>query len=154
MKKENLLKYGNAILSMAIVTLLGSIFTNKGLDWLSGLDKPSEWLTDFIIPIVWSVIYSLFTIFLIYLLNKNKLKKEVTILLLLNGFLNVLWCLVYFTLKNILLGQIIIIINLVSSILLIIQIFKIKKIWGYILLVYPSWLSIATCLNLAIWILN
>ena len=154
MKKENILKYGNAILSVAIVSLLGSIFTSKGLAWLSSLNKPSEWLKDYVIPIVWSVIYSVFTIFLIYLINKKKFDKKIIVLLLLNGFFNVLWCLVYFTLKNILLGQIIIIINLVLSILLILKIFKIKKLWGYILLIYPTWLTIATCLNLAIWILN
>ena len=154
MKKENIIKYGNPILLIAIVALLGSIFTNMGLDWLDELNKPTNWLADYIIPIVWTVIYTSFAIYLIYLTKNNKVTKKETILLSLNGAFNVLWCLVYFGFKNILLGLIIIIINLVLSILLAKQIFKTNKKWGYYLLIYPTWLSIATCLNLSIWILN
>lgn len=154
MKKDKIIKYANPILAIALVVLLGSIFTNKGLDWLDTLNKPNEWLKEYIIPIIWSIIYLLFTIYLLYLTNKEKINKKLLILLIINGVFNVLWCFVYFTLKNILLGQIVIIINLVVSILLLIEIFKNNKIWGYILLIYPTWLTIATCLNLAIWILN
>ena len=154
MKKENILKYGNAILLVIIVALLGSIFTSKGLNWLDTLNKPTQWLKAYIIPIVWSIIYTLTSILLIYLINKNKLSNKISILFILNGILNILWCLIYFTFKNILLGQITIIINLALSILLLIEIFKIKNIWGYIMTIYPTWLGIATCLNLAIWILN
>lgn len=154
MKKENIIKYGNPILMVAIVVLLGSIFTNMGLDWLKSLNKPNEWLKDYVIPIIWGIIYSLFIIFLIYITNKEELNKPLKYLLYINGLLNIVWCLTFFTLNSILLGLILIILNLISSILLIKEIFKINKKWGYVLLLYPSWLSIATCLNLSIWILN
>ncbi len=154
MNKEKIIKYGIPILSVILVALLGSIFTNKGLEWYDNLNKPSEWIFDFVIPIMWGIIYSLFTIYLLYLVNKDKLKRNQFVLLVMNGFLNVLWCLVYFTLQNLLLGQIIIVINLIFSILLIKEIYKTNKTWGYVLGIYPTWLSIATCLNLAIWILN
>lgn len=154
MKIEKIINYGIPILSVAVVALLGSIFTNMGLDWLEGLNKPSEWLASFIIPIVWSVIYSLIVIYLLYRVKDNKLTKKEFILFVINGILNVLWCLLYFTLKSLLGGQIIIIINLIASILLVKTIFKKSTSWGYILLIYPIWLSIATALNLSIWILN
>lgn len=154
MNKEKIIKYGIPILSVILVALLGSIFTNKGLEWYDTLNKPSEWIFDFVIPIMWGIIYSLFTIYLLYLVNKDKLVKKQFVLLVMNGFLNVLWCLVYFALRGLLLGQIIIVINLIFSILLIKEIYKTNKTWGYVLGIYPTWLSIATCLNLAIWILN
>ena len=74
--------------------------------------------------------------------------------MIINGALNVLWCLVFFTLKQLLLGDIVIILNLIAGFLLIADIFKTKKLYGYILIIYPIWLSIATTLNLALWILN
>lgn len=154
MKKEKIIKYGNPILAVALVALLGSIFTNIGLDWLKELNKPSQWLPNFIIPIVWSVIYSTVSIYLVYLVSKNKLNKTTLTLFIVNGMLNVLWCFVYFANKSTILGLIIIIINLAASILLILDVFKKNKTWGYILLIYPTWLTIATSLNLAIWILN
>ena len=154
MNKENIIKYSIPILSVILVALLGSIFTNMGLDWYETLARPSEWIFSSIIPIMWSIIYTLFTIYLLYLVHKDKLKKKQFILLVINGFLNVLWCLTYFTLESLLGGQIVIVINLIFSILLIKEVYKTNKVWGYILGIYSIWLSIATCLNLAIWIHN
>ena len=154
MKKENIIKYGNPVLAVLLVALLGTIFTNMGLDWLTTLDKPNEWVNNALIPIVWTVIYLSFTIYLIYVSYKDKINKTLLTYLVINGILNVLWCLVFFTFKNIFLGLAIININLLSSFFLLIEIFKISKIWGYYLMIYPTWLTIATCLNLAIWILN
>ena len=154
MNKEKITKYGIPILSVILVALLGSIFTNMGLDWYDTLNKPSEWISSFVIPIVWSIVYTLFAIYLLCLVNKDKLERKQFVLLVINGFLNVLWCLVYFTLKCLLAGQIVIVINLIFSILLIKEVYKTNKTWGYVLGIYPTWLCIATCLNLAIWILN
>lgn len=154
MKKENIVKYGNPVLFVALVAILGSIFTNMGLDWLKELNKPTNWLATYIIPIVWTIIYSSFTAYFIYLTKNNKWKKTLIYLLTLNGMLNVIWCLIFFASHMILLGLIVIIINLLYSILLNIEIIKSNKKWGYYLLIYPTWLTIATFLNLSLWILN
>lgn len=154
MKKENIIKYGTPILSVILVALIGTIFTNMGMEWFKTLNKPSQWLIDAVIPIVWTIIYSLFIIYLIYLVKEEKLNKKMFILLVINGFLNVLWCLVYFALNSLLGGQILIVLNLIASILLIKEIFKNNRVWGYVIMIYPIWLSIATCLNLAVWIMN
>ena len=154
MKKENIVRYGNPLLYVALVAILGSIFTNMGLEWLKTLNKPTMWLPIYVIPMVWTIIYSSFALYLIYLVKNNKLDKEYIYLLAFNGLLNVSWCLVFFSFQKILFGLIVIIINLLLSILLSIKIFKSNKKWWYYLLIYPTWLTIATCLNLAIWILN
>ena len=44
--------------------------------------------------------------------------------------------------------------NLILGFVLIVDILKYKPLFGYILSIYPIWLSIATTLNLALWILN
>lgn len=154
MKKENIIKYGTPILGVILVALLGTIFTNMGMSWFKTLQRPTEWIKNFIIPIVWTIIYSLFTIFLLYLVKKEKFNKCLFILLLINGVLNVLWCLVYFAINTLLGGLIFIILNLIASIYLLKEVKKVSHAWWYILCVYPIWLSIATCLNLATWILN
>ena len=63
-------------------------------------------------------------------------------------------CFTFFTTKSIFLGQVVIIINLLSSFFLLKKIFDTSKMWGYVLMIYPTWLTIATTLNTAIWILN
>lgn len=151
------LKIRNIILivfGVPIVAVLGSIFVNLGMDWFDSLIKPSQWIPNYVIPIVWTVIYLSFIIVLIVWQTKKDIPTSTKVLLIINGILNVLWCLVFFALRQTFLGNIVIIINLIMGILLLINIYGNNKIYSYILSIYPVWLSIATTLNLAMWILN
>ncbi|MBO5395035.1 MAG: tryptophan-rich sensory protein [Clostridia bacterium] len=144
-----------AIVSILAVAGLGSLFVNLGMNWFDATTKPSQWIPTAIIPIVWSIIYlSAAIIISIWIKRDGKLPKSTTILFIINGILNVLWCLTFFTLQQTFLGNIVIIINLIAAIVLWLNIFKREKIYSYFLALYPLWLAIATTLNLAIWILN
>jgi tryptophan-rich sensory protein len=142
------------IVSILAVAILGTIFAQLGMAWFESLVKPKEWIPSFIIPIVWTVIYLLFVYVLIKWQNRGPLTKENIILLIINGVLNVLWCLVFFTLNQLLLGNIIIIINALFALRLYFEICKKDAMNGLIISIYPIWLCIATTLNIAVWILN
>lgn len=150
MKKNNII----STVLIVIVAILGTIFTQIGMNWFDGLTKPTEWIPSFIIPIVWTVIYLAFAIILIRWQNNKDLTKENIILLVINGVLNVLWCLVFFTLQQLFIGNVIIIINAIFALRLIFEIAKEDAMYGLILSIYPIWLCIATSLNTALWILN
>lgn len=137
-----------------LVAVLGTIFVNIGMDWFNSLEKPSQWIPNFVIPIVWSIIYLSAGIVLFLWNNNGDIPLKTSILFIINGALNVLWCLVFFTLKQTFLGNIVIIINLIFAYILLVDIFKQNKVYGYMLALYPVWLSLATSLNTAIWILN
>lgn len=154
MKQENIINYVVGISSVLLVALLGWVFVDMGMDWFNSLQRPSEWIPNWFIPMVWTIIYSVFIFYIIHLVRKEKDNKKVIILLIVNGVLNVLWCLIYFALNSLLGGQITIILNLIASVLLLKEICKTSELFSYILTAYPIWLSIATCLNLAVWILN
>ena len=113
MKKENIINYVVGISSVLLVALLGWVFVDMGMDWFNGLNKPSEWIPNAIIPIVWTIIYSAFILYIIHLVRKEKDNKRIIALLIVNGVLNVLWCLIYFALNSLLGGQVIIILNLI-----------------------------------------
>ncbi|MBQ8430966.1 MAG: tryptophan-rich sensory protein [Clostridia bacterium] len=142
------------IVSIIVVAVLGSIFVNIGMDWYSTLNKPTQWVPDILIPIVWTIIYLAFAILLSIWIAKENISKTTIILLILNGIFNILWCLVFFTLKQTLGGNVIIIINLILSFLLINEIKKANKLFALILSIYPVWVCVATTLNNCIWILN
>jgi len=142
------------IVSIIAVAALGTIFSQLGMAWFEGLIKPTEWIPSFIIPIVWTVIYLLFAYVLIKWQSRQPITKENIILLAINGILNVLWCLVFFTLNQLLLGNIVIIINAIFGIRLHFEICKQDAMNGLIISLYPIWLCIATTLNIAVWILN
>lgn len=141
-------------LSIVVVAGLGSLFVGLGMEWFSALVKPSQWIPNFVIPVVWSVIYILFVVALWMLLKQDKVDKTTTAFLVVNGVLNVLWCLLFFALNLTFLGLVVIILNLVFGWFLYCRLQKTENIFARLLLLYPVWLSVATTLNLAMWILN
>lgn len=142
------------IVAIIVVAVLGSIFVNLGMDWFNSLEKPSQWIPNIVIPIVWTIIYITFGIILSIWIAKGEIPKSIYFLLILNGILNILWCLLFFTLKLTFVGNICIVLNLIAGIILVYTINRYKPLYSYILIIYPIWLSIATTLNLALWILN
>lgn len=143
-----------ALVSVGLVAGLGSLFVQLGNDWFDALVKPSEWIPNFVIPVVWSVIYLTLAIILVLWIKKENLPRKVIWLLGINGVFNTLWCLVFFTLNQLFLGNVFLIFNLILAVKLILEIYKTQKIYSAILLIYPAWLCVATSLNMAVWILN
>ena len=142
------------VVSIILVAVLGSIFVYIGMDWFNALNKPSMWIPNAVIPIVWSVIYLAFLITLLRWQSGDNISSKIFLLLIINGALNILWCLIFFAIRQTFLGEIVIVLNLIAGWILINEIIKENKIFGLILTIYPIWLSIATGLNTALWILN
>ncbi|MBE7076332.1 MAG: tryptophan-rich sensory protein [Clostridiales bacterium] len=150
-------KLRNRILIVAgiiLVAVLGSVFVNIGMEWFNSLRVPTQWIPNELIPIVWSVIYLTFAIILWRMESEGLIDKKLYVLIIINGILNVLWCLIFFTLNQTLGGLIFIIFNLIFAYVLVSEIFKKKYVYGLIVSIYPIWVSVATALNLALWILN
>ena len=152
--KNNGLKVLLIVLSITAVAVLGSVFVNIGMEWFGVLDKPTQWIPNIIIPIMWTIIYIAFGVILCLWVYKSVIPRAVVIWLIINGVINVLWCLVFFTLKLTFIGNIVIILNLIAGVVLFLQIYKYKKVYALITAIYPILLSLATSLNLALWILN
>ncbi|MBQ9795718.1 MAG: tryptophan-rich sensory protein [Clostridia bacterium] len=152
--KSNVLRIISVVAPIVIVATLGSLFVNLGMDWFSSLTKPSQWIPNWVIPLVWTAIYITFAFVLLRWSSKDTIPTSTKILLIVNGVLNVLWCLIFFTLNLTFIGNIVIVLNLIAGIALWINIFLKVKTYSYWLAIYPIWLSIATTLNLALWILN
>ena len=152
--KSNGFKILVTILSIVLVAVLGSVFVNLGMEWFNSLVKPTQWIPNVVIPIVWTVIYITFGIVLSLWIYNSSIPRAVAIWLIINGVLNVLWCLVFFTLELTFVGNIVIILNLISAIVLFLLIYKQNRVYAIATALYPIGLSLATSLNLALWILN
>lgn len=138
-------------LSIVAVAGIGSIFTSIGQEWYSPLEKPTQWPPSFIFPVVWSTIYLLAFIVLCRAISNDTATKSLFVRGVINGILNVLWCLVFFTLKLTFVGVVVIVFNAVASVVFVRQIEgKIQ----YAMWIYPLWVMLATMLNVAVWILN
>lgn len=154
MEKKKIIKIIVSFVVIIAVAALGSVFVQLGIDWFNALIKPSQWIPNIVIPIVWTAVYLTFAVINSIWFNDEDIPMSTIVLMIINGVLNVLWCLTFFTLKQLFIGNIVILLNLIAGFVLIVNIYKHKKLFGYILSIYPVWLSIATTLNLALWILN
>lgn len=140
-------------LAIVVVAVVGGIFTNMGTEWYATLVKPSEWPPSFLFPVVWSTIYILSFVTL-FLLTDRGMPKSTIVLFAVNGILNIVWCLTFFALRQIFLGEVIIIVNLIAGFLLVAELKKRGDLYFYLMIIYPVWLGVATALNTAVWILN
>lgn len=143
-----------AVAGIVLVAGLGSIFVNIGIGWFGNLNKPSQFVPNWAIPVIWTIIYILAGVVLINLIKNEKFSRNLRILFIINGTLNVLWCLVFFALKQTQLGNIIIVINAYFACYLIYALQKTNKLYAAILTIYPIWVCIASTLNTCLWILN
>lgn len=143
-----------AVFAVGIVFLLSSIFTNRNTEWYMTMTHPSEWVPRVVFPIVWSLIYVVFAGIIFVILQKNEMDRSMIFLFSVNGALNILWCLVFFTLESTLGGVVVLAACLWAAIMLTIKLMKTDRKLGFISKIYPYWLTIALLLNVASWILN
>lgn len=154
LKVINLSKYFLVAFGIILVAVLGSAFVCFGMDYYVLVTKPTMWVPNIVFPIMWTIIYFIVGVVSFLAIKNKTINKNTTILLVLNGIFNVLWCLLFFTLNQPLAGLVFIVINLVLAYALFINFLNINKYYGLALIIYPLWISVATTLNVAIWILN
>lgn len=153
-KKQTIFSYIAILGGILLVAGLGSLFVQMGMSWYKTLTTPSQFPPNYVVPIMWTIIYGIFAIVLCLWVRKDDISVSIISLLILNGIMNVVWCLVFFTLEQTFLGLVAIIWVLMLSIVLLKYIFNYKKTYALLNILYPIWVSIATALNLALWILN
>ena len=143
-------KFIKAILIPIIVGGLVGIFIAPNIDY-NTLIKPAFSPPAYLFPIVWTILYFLMGIS--YALIENISRKTKNIYYTQLTF-NALWSILFFILKWRLISVIWIIILDILVIIMIVQMYKQKKIAGLLQIPYLIWLLFATYLNLFIYILN
>lgn len=151
--------YFVAILSVALVSVLGSFITNKGMFWYEELNLPSFTPAGSLIGLIWTIIFILSTVSIILFLRHNKENKEIffnTIIafLVLNGLLNIFWSFLFFG-QQLLLWSVIemLVLNLVNLILIIL-LWQENKLASILLWPYFIWVSLASYFAYSIYLLN
>ena len=77
--KNNVLRIISVFASIILVAVLGSVFVNLGTDWFNGLIKPTQWIPNWVIPVVWTIIYITFAVVLLIWSGKEEIPKSTKI---------------------------------------------------------------------------
>jgi len=149
-----ILKCVGYIILCLLIGIVGALFTKTGPDsWYSQLHKPIFNPPNWIFGPVWTLLYIMMGI-AIYLAVKNKVSTNSIKIFAIQLSVNLLWTILFFGLENIFLAAIEIII-LLGFILWTIKVFYKKSVTAaYLLIPYALWVTFATCLTWAIFILN
>ncbi len=156
---------GNTIVKLVICIIacfaaagFGMIFTSKAIPyWYRGLKKPRYTPPNWAFGPVWTVLYILMAISVFLIWQEGLSTPGVTIAYILFWIqltANALWSYVFFTRRSIVGGIINIIILWLLILATIIASWAVSTIAGILLLPYIIWVSIATYLNVGIWMLN
>jgi len=83
--------------------LFGKLATNSGMSWYNKLKLPKIAPPGYVIGMVWTFLFILMAIAVLLFWNKpvaNPNFNIIVVLLLLNAILNILWCVLFFTLHS------------------------------------------------------
>lgn len=159
MKSHSLRKLAISLLLPFLVGAIGSLFTVAEISgWYATLTKPSFNPPNFIFGPVWTLLYFLMGIAFYDIWTKHTPKSSnwlgAVTFFLLQLVLNTLWSIVFFGMHEIGIALLIIVILLMMIVLCIISFARISRRAGILLVPYLLWVSFATILNAAIYVLN
>lgn len=155
---SNLLKL---ILSIAVCLMagaVGSYFTADAIPgWYETLNKPEFNPPNWVFGPVWTILYILMgiSLFLVWKEGPGNTKvKPAMLMFWVQLALNVLWSVVFFGMKNISGGLLVIILLWISILITILRFRKISAVAGTLLVPYILWVTFASALNFFFYRLN
>jgi benzodiazapine receptor len=137
---------------------IGAIFTTPAIPtWYKSLKKPSFTPPNSAFGPVWITLYLLMGI-AVFLVWREGLSQEGVIIAFIvfwvQLILNILWSVIFFGLRSLFGGMVVILLLWIAILVNIILFFGVSPIAGGLLIPYIIWVSIAANLNIQIWRLN
>jgi tryptophan-rich sensory protein len=148
------------IISVAVPLAVGfgsSLFIGNSIEtWYAALNKP--WFTppNALFAPVWTALYVLMgvALFLVWRAPRNRTRDIGIALFAVQLAVSAIWTLAFFGLRNIFNGILTIVPLWILIAATIYQFYKVDKKASYLLLPYIAWVTIATALNVSIYLLN
>lgn len=157
MKTGKLLKLA---LSLALPIICGGVaglFTAQAVpEWYASLNRPVFNPPNYLFGPVWTTLYILMGIscYIIWTNANGKILKNALLIYGIQLILNFAWSFIFFYFQNIGLALIEISVLWIFIIIMLIEFYKIKPLAAFINIPYLLWVSFATVLTAAYYILN
>jgi len=147
------MNYARLAISIAVPLLIGfigSLFTSQSVNtWYKTLNKPWFNPPNWLFAPVWTILFILagMSFYLVWDLDFGNKKWMAIGIFSLDMILNLMWSLLFFGLRNPLLGMIDIAVLWLAVLGNIIVFYSISKTAGFLLVPYLLWVSFAAMLN-------
>jgi len=128
---------------------VGSLFTTDGVvsDWYLNLNKAPWTPPGWVFGAAWTTIMICFSIYMAYAWDRVKNRNTLLILYIVQWILNVGWNPVFFNLRNVPFGLVVISSLTILMLYFLFRYWSVLKTKSLLLLPYCIWLLIATSLN-------
>jgi tryptophan-rich sensory protein len=137
---------------------IGAIFTTPAIPtWYAGLKKPTFTPPNSVFGPIWITLYLLMGIAVFLVWREGLGQEGVTIAFVIfwaQLVLNILWSVIFFGLKSLFGGMVMILLLWIAILINIIAFFGVSPLAGSLLIPYIIWVSIAANLNVQVWKLN
>lgn len=156
MKIDNLFKFVISIVGSELAGIIGLAFTASATStWYAALTKPALNPPAWVFGPVWTMLYVLMgvSLWLVWKSGSSEKKKAIR-LFIVQLLLNAMWSPVFFGSQSIGSALVVIALLWVAIVLTILTFKNISKPAAWLLVPYILWVSFATYLNFAMWILN
>ena len=148
----------SSVLIVFIIGSIGTLFTlSKIPTWYASLMKPGWAPPNWLFGPVWTTLYVLIGVSLYLVWREGINRRDVQLALIIFSvqlILNLSWSIVFFGFESISGGFILIILLWLSILFNIIFFYRVSKSAGLLLVPYLVWVTIASYLNYAVYILN
>lgn len=153
--KINIGKLALAVFLCLAAGGIGSLFTRPAVtNWYVTLEKPFFSPPNWLFAPVWTVLFLLMGVSLYLVLVSSKPKKPAIAVFAIQLVLNVFWSVLFFGLRTPFFAMFEIIVLWAAIAITIKKFYEVDKTAAMLLLPYLVWVSFATVLNFAIWLLN
>jgi benzodiazapine receptor len=140
------------------IGFIGSIFTTSSIPtWYMALEKPSFNPPNWLFAPVWTTLFILMGIsaFLVWRVGLKEANVRIALIIfIIQLILNAFWSIAFFGLRSPIAGLIVIIVLWIAILLAILSSIKVSRLAGVLLIPYILWVSLASILNVMIYILN
>jgi translocator protein len=136
---------------------IAGIFTTEAIPgWYATLNQPSFNPPNWVFGPVWSTLYIIMgiSLFIIWKLPASKQRNQAILVFMSQLFLNFCWSFFFFYFKMIGVALIDIVALWIMIFIMLIRFHKVKPLASYINIPYLLWVTFATVLNAAYFILN
>ena len=123
--------------------------------WYKNLIKPPFAPPDWVFAPAWTILYTtIFIALILYIRKPAENKKQGYVYFAIQLVLNFAWSPVFFGMKNMALGLVVILLMVIFTFLTVKNFFRVSKIAGILLVPYLLWIIFATYLNIGYLVLN
>ena len=143
MNQVNIVYVLVAVCAVLVTSILGTIFTNRGVKsvWYQKVKHPTLTPPGYVFSIVWTFLYATIVFALYEVLTKHKGDTVLLALYAINLVLNVAWCYTFFTAQKPSLALMVMVAIWISTYVIIVR----QR--TFILVPYLAWLTFAFYLN-------